>query len=94
MIDMSPRCSNCGTEVTQAATECPGCGLLFEDEKSGIPDRIPSSWIGLAAGLLLILLFILLGPIVGITGRSTIPLFVVIAAAISVVVWVGAEAVR
>ncbi|MFB6235727.1 MAG: zinc-ribbon domain-containing protein [Halopenitus sp.] len=48
------KCSNCGVEIDPDATECPGCGLVFESEVGGpdVGSKIPSSWLGIGAGVL------------------------------------------
>jgi hypothetical protein len=80
------KCSNCGSEVNEEASQCPACGARFEEERS-VLDVLPAALMGVGAGVALGLLLYVLR----FTGNV---LTVGLAAGTAVVVWTAAELAR
>lgn len=81
------KCSNCGVEIDPDATECPGCGLIFESEREGpnVRSKIPSSWLGVGVGAVIAALGVKL---VG----SVFSIF--IGAGVALLIWIGGTLIR
>lgn len=50
---MATKCGNCGTEVAGDASQCPGCGAVFDDGGGSFVGSLPPSWVAVGVGFAL-----------------------------------------
>lgn len=81
------KCSNCGEDVDPNANQCPSCRATFKSEQDNksILARIPSSWLGIITGVIVLILLVQLGnPVTGIGAGAVL----------TIVVWLGGSFLR
>ena len=79
---MSPKCSNCGVEISEDARECPACGAQFAEHQSAL-GSIPASLLGIGCGVLAVAVLSIIG--------LSITLLLGVGASVAILVWILAE---
>jgi hypothetical protein len=80
------KCSNCGEDIHPEASQCPSCRATFKSEQNkSLLAKIPSSFLGVLTGFIVLFIFVQLGSPVTAIGAAAI---------LTIVVWLGGSYLR